>query len=58
MEIKNSFNKLKNYCEKEYFKVWDPYDGLNFKLFLITVFKKDLQIKSISYIFMTYKYMT
>jgi rhamnogalacturonyl hydrolase YesR len=29
----NSFNKLKNYCEKENFKGWDPYDGLNSKVF-------------------------
>lgn len=29
----NSFNKLKNYCEKEDFKGWDPYDGLNSKVF-------------------------
>lgn len=28
-----SFVKLKNYCEKEEFKGWDPYDGLNSKLF-------------------------
>ncbi len=26
--------KLKNYCEKEQFKGWDPYDGLNSKLFM------------------------
>ena len=31
--IKNSFNKLKDYCETEGFKGWDPYDGLNSKLF-------------------------
>lgn len=29
----NSFNKLKQYCEKENFKGWDPYDGLNSKVF-------------------------
>lgn len=28
-----SFEKLKAYCEKENFKGWDPYDGLNSKLF-------------------------
>lgn len=28
-EIKNSFKRLKSYCEKENFKGWDPYDGLN-----------------------------
>ncbi len=25
----DSFKKLKTYCEKENFKGWDPYDGLN-----------------------------
>lgn len=29
----DSFKKLKTYCEKEQFKGWDPYDGLNSKLF-------------------------
>ncbi|MCB0462038.1 MAG: delta-aminolevulinic acid dehydratase [Flavobacteriaceae bacterium] len=28
-QFKHSFKKLKNYCEKENFKGWDPYDGLN-----------------------------
>ena len=28
-----SFKKLKTYCEKEQFKGWDPYDGLNSKIF-------------------------
>lgn len=28
-----SFKQLKSYCEKENFKGWDPYDGLNSKLF-------------------------
>ena len=27
--IKHSFSKLIAYCEKEQFKGWDPYDGLN-----------------------------
>ena len=29
----NSFKKLKLYCEDEGFKGWDPYDGLNSKVF-------------------------
>ena len=29
----NSFLSLKRYCEKEHFKGWDPYDGLNSKIF-------------------------
>ena len=28
-----SFLKLKQYCEREGFKGWDPYDGLNSKAF-------------------------
>lgn len=28
-----SFEKLKQYCETENFKGWDPYDGLNSKVF-------------------------
>ncbi|MDN3723108.1 delta-aminolevulinic acid dehydratase [Aequorivita sp. SDUM287046] len=32
-DFKNSFQKLKTYCENEGFKGWDPYDGLNSKLF-------------------------
>lgn len=43
MELKyvlNSFDKLKNYCEKEQFKGWDPYDGLNSKIFQALPFKK------------------
>jgi len=29
LKIKESFKKLKYYCERENFKGWDPYDGLN-----------------------------
>ncbi|MFK5878232.1 MAG: delta-aminolevulinic acid dehydratase [Flavobacteriaceae bacterium] len=29
MKIKNSFDKLKKFCEQENFKGYDPYDGLN-----------------------------
>lgn len=32
-DIIKSFNLLKNYCEEENFKGWDPYDGLNSKVF-------------------------
>lgn len=28
-----SFNMLRNYCEAEDYKGWDPYDGLNSKVF-------------------------
>lgn len=33
MEILNSFLILKKYCEREDYKGWDPYDGLNSKVF-------------------------
>ena len=29
MRLRDSYNSLKSYCEKEEFKGWDPYDGLN-----------------------------
>lgn len=35
-----SFRKLKFYCEKEHYKGWDPYDGLNSKVFQTLPFKK------------------
>lgn len=38
MEIA-SFLKLKTYCEKEDYKGWDPYDGLNSKIFRALPFK-------------------
>lgn len=28
-----NFIALKSYCESQHFKGWDPYDGLNSKLF-------------------------
>ena len=31
---------IKKYVEKENFKGWDPYDGLNSKIFQLTPFKK------------------
>ena len=37
---KYSFFKLKSYCEYEKYKGWDPYDGLNSKLFKITPLNK------------------
>jgi rhamnogalacturonyl hydrolase YesR len=35
-----SFQKLKSYCEAENFAGWDPYDGLNSKIFKATPLKK------------------
>ena len=37
--LKDSFNSLKSYCEKEKFAGWDPYDGLNSKIFQAFPFK-------------------
>jgi len=39
-KVDTSFLKLKNYCEKQKFKGWDPYDGLNSKLFQATPLRK------------------
>ncbi len=39
-EIIDSLIKLKRFCEKENFKGWDPYDGLNSKLFKSIPFLK------------------
>ena len=37
----NSFQSLRKYCEAEKFKGWDPYDGLNSKVFqALPFFKK------------------
>lgn len=36
----DSFDRLRNYCEAQYFKGWDPYDGLNSKLFQAIPFLK------------------
>jgi hypothetical protein len=33
MNIQESFSRLKDYVERENFKGWDPYDGLNSKFF-------------------------
>lgn len=37
----NSFQRLKTYCEKEGYKGWDPYDGLNSKVFQALPFFKN-----------------
>lgn len=40
----NSFKKLKLYCETEGFKGWDPYDGLNSKVFQALPWLKHLAL--------------
>lgn len=39
LKSNESFNKLKAYCEAEDFAGWDPYDGLNSKIFKATPLK-------------------
>jgi rhamnogalacturonyl hydrolase YesR len=38
--VVHSFSKLQSYCETEDFKGWDPYDGLNSKIFRATGLQK------------------
>ncbi len=42
--IKSSFINLKKYCEKENYKGWDPYDGLNSRVFQTLPFFKSKAI--------------
>jgi rhamnogalacturonyl hydrolase YesR len=37
-KIETSFGKLKDYCENQQFKGWDPFDGLNSRVFKSLVF--------------------
>lgn len=39
MNIDSSFLRLLNYCESENYKGWDPYDGLNSRIFNATPLK-------------------
>ena len=36
----DAFGKLRSYCESQHFKGWDPYDGLNSKVFQAIPFLK------------------
>lgn len=40
MGIAESFLSLKRYCEREEYKGWDPYDGLNSAIFQATPLKR------------------
>ena len=42
MKIEDSFLKLAKYCEDADFKGWDPYDGLNSRLFQAIPFVRDV----------------
>ncbi|OIQ27870.1 MAG: delta-aminolevulinic acid dehydratase [Bacteroidetes bacterium MedPE-SWsnd-G2] len=39
-KVNNSFFALSEYCKKENYKGWDPYDGLNSQVFSVLPFKK------------------
>lgn len=39
-KVSSSFLRLKDYCQFENYKGWDPYDGLNSKLFQATPLKQ------------------
>lgn len=41
MSAKDTFQVLRQYCEREQFKGWDPYDGLNSKVFQSIPFLKN-----------------
>ena len=42
--IISSLVRLKSYCEAEHYKGWDPYDGLNSKMFQVLPFLKDISL--------------
>lgn len=47
-DIIASFKRLKDYCEKEHYKGWDPFDGLNSKVFqALPLFKKSALCREI-----------
>lgn len=39
--IRQRFDQLRNYCEDQEFRGWDPYDGLNSKVFRSTPLRKN-----------------
>ncbi len=40
-QLIESFKKLKTYCEHQHYKGWDPYDGLNSKIFKVLPYFKN-----------------
>lgn len=48
--VEESFNKLKDYCEKQEFKGYDPYDGLNSKFFSKLILLKDIKYVKLAWI--------
>ncbi|HEU4903042.1 MAG TPA: hypothetical protein VFT06_09625 [Flavisolibacter sp.] len=48
--IAASYEKLKAYCEKEGYKGWDPYDGLNSKFFQALPFIRSNRLARLAWI--------
>ncbi|WP_276372812.1 delta-aminolevulinic acid dehydratase [Chryseolinea sp. H1M3-3] len=48
--FEDSYTRLKNYCENESFKGWDPYDGLNSKIFQAIPFIRSNRIARLCWI--------
>jgi rhamnogalacturonyl hydrolase YesR len=48
--FERSFKRLKEYCEKEGFKGWDPYDGLNSKIFQAIPFIRSNRVARLAWI--------
>lgn len=48
--INFSFNILKSYCETQGFKGWDPYDGLNSRLFQSIPFVRNNRLARLAWI--------
>ena len=49
-KVIDSFRKLIKYCEAEHYKGWDPYDGLNSKVFRALPFFKNKAISRLAVI--------
>ena len=50
MEIFNCFDQLKQYCEQEEFKGYDPFDGLNSKFFQSIPFVRNRRFLKLAWI--------
>ena len=50
VDIHESFHKLKVYCEGEDYRGWDPYDGLNSRLFQSVPFLRDSRFARLTWI--------
>ena len=48
--VENSIKKLESYCSSEDYKGWDPYDGLNSRLFRAIPFLKNNRLAQLAWI--------